>query len=154
MTPDAEPQRAASPPPQEVLSAARCRELLAAHHVGRIAWSAAGGLQLLPVSYAFHRGSIVFRTSPYGVLSELIRPADVVFEVDELDPHAGRGWSVVLTGRAEAVAEPAELVQLWTVDGLVPWAAGVRTLFISVTPRQITGRQFGAPSGAPTASGR
>ena len=54
------------------------------------------------------------------------------------------GWSVVVVGRAQAVAEPRELVQLWTVDGLTPWAEGVRTLFIEVTPRKITGRLFGS----------
>ncbi|HZA04589.1 MAG TPA: pyridoxamine 5'-phosphate oxidase family protein [Propionibacteriaceae bacterium] len=139
------PSSAALPPPYRVLSVDRCQQLLAEHHVGRMAWAGADGLQLLPVSYAFHRGSVVFRTSPYGVLSELVRPADVIFEVDELDPDARTGWSVVVAGRAQAVAEPRDLVQLWTVDGVIPWADGVRTLFIEVTPRQITGRQFGTP---------
>lgn len=50
----------------------------------------------------------------------------------------------MLVGRAQAVAEPRDLVQLWTVDGMEPWAPGIRTLFIEVTPRQITGRRFGA----------
>ena len=102
------------------------------------------GLQLLPVSYALHHGAIVFRTSPYGVLSELVRPVEVNFEVDDLDSETRTGWSVVVTGRAQAVAEPRDLVELWTVDGVTPWAAGVRTLFIEVTPRQITGRLFGS----------
>lgn len=128
----------------QVLSADQCRELLAEHHVGRIAWAAADGLQLLPVSYAFQYGSVVFRTSPYGVLSELVRPSEVIFEIDDLDPDSRAGWSVVLVGRAQAVAEPRDLVQLWTVDGMEPWAPGIRTLFIEVTPRQITGRRFGA----------
>ena len=133
----------AMPPQSSVLSAERCRQLLTEHHVGRVAWEGADGLQLLPVSYAFHRNAVIFRTSPYGVLSELVRPVDVVFEVDELDTEFRTGWSVVVTGRALAVAEPRELVQLWTVDGLTPWAEGVRTLFIEVTPRKITGRLFG-----------
>ncbi|MFP5283530.1 MAG: pyridoxamine 5'-phosphate oxidase family protein [Actinomycetes bacterium] len=125
------------------LSRQTCVELLSSHHVGRIAWHAADGLHLLPVSYAYHQGAIVFRTSPYGVLSELVHPAEVVFEVDELDPELRAGWSVMVIGRAEAVAEPDELVPLWTVDGLVPWATGVRTLFIQVAPRRISGRTFG-----------
>jgi nitroimidazol reductase NimA-like FMN-containing flavoprotein (pyridoxamine 5'-phosphate oxidase superfamily) len=138
------PGSPALPPPHRVLSDARCRQLLAEHHIGRIAWNGADGLQLLPVSYALHHGAVVFRTSPYGVLSELVRPVDVIFEVDELDSESRTGWSVVVTGRAQAVAEPRDLVELWTVDGVTPWAAGVRTLFIEVTPRQITGRLFGA----------
>ncbi len=138
------PGSPAMPPAASVLSTDRCHQLLADHHIGRVAWNGADGLQLLPVSYGLHRGAVVFRTSPYGVLSELVRPADVVFEVDELDPDSRTGWSVVVAGRAQAVAEPRELVQLWTVDGLTPWAEGVRTLFIEVTPRKITGRLFGA----------
>lgn len=133
----------ALPPPHRTLSVDRCWELLAELHVGRIAWSGTDGLQLLPVSYAVHRGSVVFRTSPYGMLSELVQPVDAVFEVDDLDPELRAGWSVVVTGRAQAVAEPRDLVSLWTVDGVVPWAAGIRNLFIEVTPRRVTGRQFG-----------
>src|SRR5215207_10556196 len=140
------PYSPALPPASSPLSVDRCRQLLADHHVGRIAWAGADGLQLLPVSYAYHRGSLIFRTSPYGVLSELVRPVDVIFEVDDLDSEFRVGWSVVVTGRAQAVAEPSNLVELWTVDGITPWSAGVRNLFIEVTPRQITGRRFG-PTG-------
>ena len=138
------PGSSALPPPYRVLSVDRCRQLLAEHHVGRIAWAGADGLQLLPVSYAFHRGSVVFRTSPYGVLSELVRPVEVIFEVDDLDTDFRAGWSVVVTGRGQAVAEPRDLVELWTVDGIAPWFDGVRNLFIEVTPRQIAGREFGS----------
>ena len=111
-------------------------------------------MHLLPVSYAYYRNTVVFRTSPYGVLSELVRPAEVVFEVDELDLDRRAGWSVMVTGRAEAVAEPHELVQLWAVDGLVPWAPGVRTLFIQVAPRRISGRAFGAAVPAAVPAGQ
>ena len=55
------------------LSRSECEELLAANAVGRIAWHASTGLQLLPISYAWHDGQIVFRTSPQGVLAELAR---------------------------------------------------------------------------------
>jgi uncharacterized protein len=130
----------------QVLTRDQCRELLAEHHVGRVAWTAADGLQLLPVSYAFTQGSVFFRTSPYGVLSELVRPSEVIFEIDELDPDTRTGWSVVVVGRAQAVAEPRDLIHLWTVDGIQPWAPGIRTLFIEVTPRQITGRRFRGPA--------
>jgi uncharacterized protein len=139
------PYSPALPPASSPLSVDRCRHLLADHHVGRIAWAGTDGLQLLPVSYAYHRGSLVFRTSPYGTLSELVRPVDVIFEVDDLDQEFRAGWSVVVTGRAQAVAEPSSLVELWTVDGITPWSAGVRNLFIEVTPGQITGREFGPP---------
>jgi uncharacterized protein len=127
------------------ISPQHCWELLESHSIGRIAWKAADGLQLLPVTYAVHQGSIVFRTSPYGVLSELVRPSDVIFEVDQLDMAARTGWSVVVRGRAESIAEPNEVAQLLRLGGPVPWAAGTRTLFIQVTPRATSGRMVGIP---------
>ena len=127
------------------LSVAECWELLGNHSIGRVAWKAADGLQLLPVSYAVYREAIVFRTSPYGLLSELVRPSEVIFEVDELDRRARAGWSVLVRGRARSVAAPNELMELGTLDSLSPWAAGVRTLFIEITPRLLTGRAMPGP---------
>jgi nitroimidazol reductase NimA-like FMN-containing flavoprotein (pyridoxamine 5'-phosphate oxidase superfamily) len=129
------------------ITPARCEELLQSQSVGRIAWQAADGLQILPVTYAWHEGTIIFRTSPYGVLSELVRPTDVALEIDELDQDSRRGWSVVVQGRAQGVAEPDQLVRMWTVGGVVPWAAGVRNVFIQVTPRRVSGRVVAARSG-------
>jgi uncharacterized protein len=128
------------------ISPTRCRELLRSQNIGRVAWQAADGLQILPVTYAVHDGTIIFRTSPYGVLSELIRPTDVALEIDELDQESRRGWSVVVQGRAQGVAEPAQLVRMWTVGGLVPWASGVRNVFIQIIPQRITGRDVPARS--------
>jgi nitroimidazol reductase NimA-like FMN-containing flavoprotein (pyridoxamine 5'-phosphate oxidase superfamily) len=129
------------------ITPARCQELLQNQSVGRIAWQAADGPQILPVTYAWHEGTIIFRTSPYGVLSELVRPTDVALEIDELDQDSRRGWSVVVQGRAQGVAEPDQLVRMWTVGGVVPWATGVRNVFIQVTPRRVTGRVVAARSG-------
>jgi hypothetical protein len=60
------------------------------------------------------------------VLSELVRPTDVAVEIDGLDEQHRIGWSVMVRGRAQAVAEPASLTPLWTVDGVVPSAPGIR----------------------------
>jgi uncharacterized protein len=128
------------------INPARCEELLESQSIGRVAWQAADGPQILPVTYACHDGTIIFRTSPYGVLSELIRPTDVALEIDELDQESRRGWSVVVQGRAQGVAEPAQLVRIWTVGGLVPWASGVRNVFIQIIPQRITGRDVPARS--------
>jgi uncharacterized protein len=120
----------------------RCEELLAGQSVGRVAWQSSQGLQLLPISYMWHNGAIVFRTSPYAVLAELTRPTDVVFEVDELTPTRRSGWSVMVTGRAAEVASAADIARLWELEGPVPWAGGTRNLFIRIAPRAITGRQI------------
>jgi uncharacterized protein len=135
------------------LTPTECQTLLESRDVGRIGWNAGNGPQIFPVSYACAADLIVFRTSPFGVLSELVRPTQVVFEVDDLDEGAHTGWSVIARGRAQAVASPALLTHLWTVDGAEPWAGGVRNIFIGISVERITGRSFGSQS-APAAARR
>jgi len=96
--PSSQPDRdrgPSSPTPRiSLLGRSQCEKLLAEDDVGRIAWRASSGLQLLPVNYAWHDGAIVLRISPDGVLAELVDPHDVVFEVDQLD-QSSRGEAVV-----------------------------------------------------------
>lgn len=129
------------------LTEERCRELLASRHEGRIAWEAPDGPQLLPVSYALHHGEIAFRTSPYGVLSQLRAPTPVAFEIDDLHPADGVAWSVLVRGRAEPVTASIDLAALWGTADLVPWASGTRNLVILVRERSISGRAVTAPRG-------
>jgi uncharacterized protein len=126
------------------ISPTRCQELLESRSIGRVAWQAADGPQILPVTYACHDGTIIFRTSPHGVLSELVRPTGVALEIDELDPESRRGWSVLVQGRAHGVAEPDQLVRMWTVGAVLPWASGIRNVFIQIIPHRITGRVVAA----------
>ena len=136
------------------LDLARCHQLLATHHVGRVAWSAADGPQLFPVSYAWIDECVIFRTSPYGILSELVRRTPVVFEVDEIDQSRRRGPRVGdvhrrvgapderrHAGEAAGVAGPGPATGT-TTDTARPWADGNRNLIIGVTAQQITGRTF------------
>jgi uncharacterized protein len=122
---------------------ARCIELLQSQAVGRVAWQSAEGPEILPVTYVWYEDSVVFRTSPYGPLSELSQPTDVAFEIDEFDQHRHQGWSVVVHGRAQGVARPDEVVRLWNVSG-VPWAPGMRNLIVRITPTTVSGRQVAA----------
>ena len=122
-----------------------CEDLLATHNFGRVAWNAADGPQVLPVTYQVYNGEIVFRTSPFGALSELSERQPVAFEIDAVDSEAERGWSVVVRGQSRRVTEPHHLVKLWTMDGIVPWAAGTRNAFIAITPRTVSGRRVRAP---------
>jgi uncharacterized protein len=69
------------------ISPARCQELLESQTIGRVAWQAADGPQILPVTYAWYQGTIIFRTSPYGVLSELIPPHRVTGRVVAARPR-------------------------------------------------------------------
>jgi len=71
--------------------------------------------------------------------------------VDDLDDTAHTGWSVIARGHAQAVASPALLTHLWTVEGAEPWAGGVRNVFIGISVERITGRSFGSQRVPPAA---
>ena len=101
--------------------------------MGRIAWTAADGPQLFPVSYVWHDGQVIFRTSPYGVLSELVQRTAVVFEVDDIDQERRLGWSILVRGCAAGIA-PDELTRPAVMTAALPWASGHRNLIIAVTP--------------------
>lgn len=126
------------------LSRSECERLLAEHTVGRVGLSAPSGPQILPVTYAYYGKTVVFRTSPYGVLSSLERHTRVAFEIDDIDEERHSGWSVLVLGSAERVTQQYTLSTLWK-EGPVPWASGTRNLFIAITPDSITGRSVRAP---------
>jgi nitroimidazol reductase NimA-like FMN-containing flavoprotein (pyridoxamine 5'-phosphate oxidase superfamily) len=127
------------------LSEADCKELLEQHTAGRIGFMAPEGPQILPVTYQYRNGSVIFRTSPVGPLAELVRRTSVAFEIDGIDEQDKSGWSVLVLGFAEAMAHNYLLTSAWET-GPVPWADGVRNLFIEIKPRKISGRAVRGPS--------
>jgi nitroimidazol reductase NimA-like FMN-containing flavoprotein (pyridoxamine 5'-phosphate oxidase superfamily) len=117
----------------------RCEELLAQHKAGRVAWNPADGPKIMPVTYQYWNGMVVFRTAPDGPLASLTRRTHVAFEIDQIDEDQEKGWSVVVLGFSEGVTQRYTLSTLWR-DGPVPWAGGVRNVFVAITPQSITGR--------------
>jgi uncharacterized protein len=75
----------------------------------------------------------------------LIRRTSVAFEIDDIDEEQHSGWSVLVLGFAEAMAHDYLLTSAWET-GPVPWADGIRNLFIEIKPRTISGRSVGARS--------
>lgn len=122
-------------PPEE------CRELLAAKSVGRVAFNGPDGPQVLPVNYVVLRRSIFFRTAAGSALGKAMRSTRVAFEIDDIDEVLQSGWSVVAVGEAELVDDPDLLVELWGDQGPKPWAIGLRTQFVRITPTRLTGRR-------------
>jgi hypothetical protein len=89
----------------------------------------------------------VFRTAEHGPLDEDLRTgithADykVAFEIDDIDPAARQGWSVLIQGPAHHVTGTGEdAVRRTAVE---PWAPGDRELFVRIVPSRITGRRVG-----------
>jgi transcriptional regulator with XRE-family HTH domain len=125
----------------ERLSQNECQRLLGARGLGRIAFTAASGLMVLPVNYAVAGGSIVIRT---GAGSVIAGNADgsVSFEADHFDLELGQGWSVLVRGDAHRVLQPGELRRLREDFDLRPWPSGEHDLFIRIVPAQLTGRRI------------
>jgi len=138
---------AATWPVLEPLDEAECLRLISPGGIGRIAFTGRYGLTVLPVNYKVHDGAIVFRTaqdSPTGEdLDTGIAHAEyqVAFEIDDIDPAARDGWSVLIHGPAHHMSSAAERAAVLE-SGVEPWPGGSREHAISITPSRITGRRL------------
>jgi len=125
----------------EVLDRDRCMELLAAGSVGRVAVIAGHEPVIFPVNYAMYEGRIVFRTAPGSKLQAVDWGTRASFEIDELDPVAREGWSVVAVGRADEVCSAREVALVAEATGLETWATGEHDHWVTVVPERLTGRR-------------
>ena len=125
----------------EVLDRDRCLELLAAGSVGRVAVIAGREPVIFPVNYALHDGRLVFRTARGTKLQAVDWGTRASFEIDELDPVAREGWSVVAVGRAEEICSAREVAVVAEATGLETWATGPHDHWITVDPERLTGRR-------------
>ena len=81
------------------LSPAECYGLLEAGGIGRVGFSSADGIKMLPVNFAVAGKTIIFRTAPDTLLA-VYANGWVSFEADHLDQAHRAGWSVLLHGHA------------------------------------------------------
>ncbi len=138
---------AAKNPVLETLTIDECKAHVAAGGIGRFLFDDPGrGPVAIPVNYKMDGGDVIFRTSgTSGVGAEMRVNAalseKVAFDVDHLDDVLGEGWSVLLSGTARVITDPAELRRAIAL-GIEPWAGGERDVYIRLTPSQITGRRI------------
>ncbi|MEV6016998.1 MULTISPECIES: pyridoxamine 5'-phosphate oxidase family protein [unclassified Streptomyces] len=119
-----------------------CLRLLAKVPVGRVVYTRQALPAVLPVNFRLDTDdSVVLRTSSD---SELVRAIDgvvVAFEADEFDAESRSGWSVVVTGRAGVVTDPAEHERL-TQAGPTSWMPLRRAVFLRIESEMVTGRDL------------
>lgn len=99
---------------------------------------------ILPVNYVIDGDAVVIRSAEGSKLDAAVLGEVVAFQVDDLTkPATGRahGWSVLVRGRANVVANAEEKVFL-SLSRLEPSAGGVKPHFIRIPMDQITGRRF------------
>ncbi|UIX34232.1 pyridoxamine 5'-phosphate oxidase family protein [Streptomyces sp. GQFP] len=96
-------------------------KLLAEAPLGRVVFSHQALPAIRPVNHLVEdSGDIVIRTHTRAALLGRAALSEVVaYEADALDPATRTGWSVVVTGTASQVSDPAELDRYQAV--LAPW---------------------------------
>ncbi len=139
---------AATHPALADLSPDQCQALITPGGVGRVVFIEEGrGPVAIPVNYQMDGNDVLFRTSSSAGIGDGARQASVSFDVDHIDDALGEGWSVLLTGTANVVTDPAELERL-TALRIEPWAGGDRPTYVRLRPRQVTGRVIRATNTA------
>jgi nitroimidazol reductase NimA-like FMN-containing flavoprotein (pyridoxamine 5'-phosphate oxidase superfamily) len=118
-------------------------DLLRRNELGRVAVCTPSGPRIFPVNYSVHRDSLVFRTAPYTVLGTYADGSLLALEIDGLDHEQRTGWSVVATGRASVIDEPAEIDAIRAEADPSPWASGQRLLYVRLRWEELTGRRIG-----------
>ncbi|HUZ23083.1 MAG TPA: pyridoxamine 5'-phosphate oxidase family protein [Streptosporangiaceae bacterium] len=126
----------------EILRFDECLRLLSTVPVGRVGFLADGEIVVLPVNHAMDGQDVVFRAARGSKLSAAEGQELAAFEADDYDEQAQSGWSVLVSGRAEAVYAEAEIQRLSRL-GLQPWATGAqRPFWIRIRSSSVTGRQI------------
>jgi nitroimidazol reductase NimA-like FMN-containing flavoprotein (pyridoxamine 5'-phosphate oxidase superfamily) len=123
------------------LSPDECFDLLEPGGIGRVGFSSADGIMMLPVNFAVTAKAIVFRTAPDTLLA-LYADAPVSFETDHVDQVLHEGWSVLVQGRAHTITDERQVKYLQDRTQLQPWAAGARDVYVRITPTRISGRRI------------
>lgn len=125
-----------------------CWSRLAAARFGRVVFDGPCGPMALPVTHVVVGRSVVFRTSPYGLIGRSVGGERVGFQADAVgDPTTG-AWSVHLHARAELHGGTEDL-DLPRVPA--PWPDGSRWLYVRLLPTgtdPITGVRLAPVAGA------
>ena len=132
-----------------VLSQRECLALLRTEQVGRVVFTERALPAVIPVTFAVLDDAIVLATRAGSRLARSARGSVLAFEADRLDPVTRTGWSVVVTGMAEYVVDPADEARIGVV--LDPWAPGGNNLVLRLPLTVISGRRIEAELG-PAAS--
>jgi uncharacterized protein len=126
----------------EVLSDEACRSLLSDATLGRIGLSVGALPVILPMTYAVLDGDILIRTGWGSKLDAAVDGQVVCFEADAYNGLYHDGWSVLVTGKAEIITDPAELERVGEI-GLRPWPSSSGDHFLRIRCDLVSGRRIG-----------
>jgi len=131
----------------EVLDREESLRLLRTAILGRVGVTFGALPTILPVNFRLVGEEIVFRTGVGTKLDTATCNRIVAFEADEIDALSHTGWSVVVTGRAREVTDPAELAGL-DPSSIPRWAPVDSQRVVAISTEMVSGRRL-APGRRP-----
>lgn len=124
------------------LTESECWQLLKSASLGRVVFTHHAMPAIRPVNHLVDGQTIIIRSHlGAAIVSRAGAGAGdgtvVCYEADDLDATRHTGWSVIVTGLARLVREPAAIERY--ERALEPWIAGQMDHVISIEPRFISG---------------
>jgi nitroimidazol reductase NimA-like FMN-containing flavoprotein (pyridoxamine 5'-phosphate oxidase superfamily) len=122
------------------LTGDECWQLLGSVSLGRVVFTRHAMPAIRPVNHLVDDQTIIIRSHLGSAITGHAAAGDgavVCYEADEIDPVRHTGWSVIATGMARLVQDPAVIARYEQL--LEPWAAGQMDYVIAVKPQMITG---------------
>jgi nitroimidazol reductase NimA-like FMN-containing flavoprotein (pyridoxamine 5'-phosphate oxidase superfamily) len=124
----------------EVLPFMECEQLLETGAIGRVAMVVRGEPVVLPVNYRYVDGCVVFRSAAGEKTDTASVRQPMSFEIDEWDLDEQTGWSVLVKGVADLMADDDPMAV--AASSLRPWATTAeRDIWMRIVPNEITGRR-------------
>ncbi|MFD7663895.1 pyridoxamine 5'-phosphate oxidase family protein [Streptomyces sp. NPDC059788] len=116
--------------------------LLGSVPLGRLVFTQNALPAIRPVNHLLDGTDIVVRLNDGATLTSIAPPAGeaglvVAYEADAIDPLTHLGWSVIVTGYARLVADPAQVDRYQ--DLLRPWVAQTMNGVLRIQPDLVTG---------------
>ena len=122
-----------------MLSAGECRDYLARGGIGRVAVSVAALPSIHAVSFVLDGERLLFRVAQRSPLRRAVAGSVVAFSADHFDEHYEEGWSVMVRGVGEEVADEAVADSLRALPLRSYSEAPERDCFVRVPLTQLSG---------------
>ncbi|TXL89323.1 pyridoxamine 5'-phosphate oxidase family protein [Streptomyces sp. IB2014 016-6] len=138
----------------EALDRGDALNLLRSVPLGRLVFTQQALPAIRPLNHLLDGEDIIVRLGDGSALASLTAPrgspgAVVAYEADAIDLDLHVGWSVVVTGYARPVEDPADLGRYR--DLLRPWVDRAMTDVLRIRPELVTGFRLTPAADPPTA---
>lgn len=121
------------------LARSECWSLLRGSAVGRVVYTYEALPAIALVNYALVGELIVFAVGERSKLAGLLAGQVVAFEVDDVDPATGTGWSLQAIGRAARVTDTAVTGRV-PLLAMYPSALDGPGAYVGLAGEKVTGR--------------